>query len=322
MSKKIIISECYDPAYNLALEEYLIEKGHTALYLWQNRDTIVIGRNQNPYKECNIKKMDRDGIRLVRRKSGGGAVFHDIGNLNFTIISPKNENNISDNFGLIIRALKTLNLSAVFNGRNDLYIGEKKISGNAFYEKDSIFCHHGTLLIDVDMEKLSNYLTPSKLKLKSKGIDSVKSRVVNLTCLDSKINVELVKEALRLAYIQGSEECETEVFSKNDLELKADVMDKVNLYESWEWTYGQSPKSTISYEEKFDFGLFSLDFDLESGIIKNPKIYTDSLITDNFRGLEKDIDGKELKIDILIGAIEKNINSQIIKDSLIKNIEL
>src|SRR5699024_4486135 len=121
MKSRIIISETFDPAYNLGLEEYLIETGENILYLWQNDNTIVIGRNQNPYRECNINKMKEDGIKLVRRRSGGGAVFHDMGNLNFTIISKKHEKNIEDNLQLVNEALSYKNIESVFNGRNDLH---------------------------------------------------------------------------------------------------------------------------------------------------------------------------------------------------------
>lgn len=322
MVKRIIISETFDPAYNLGLEEYLIDSGEEILYLWQNDNTIVIGRNQNPYKECNLKKMKEDDIALVRRKSGGGAVFHDLGNLNFTIISPKREDNISSNFNLVNEALRNLNIDSVFNGRNDLHVDGKKISGNAFYEKDNIFCHHGTLLIDVNMDKLSNYLTASKLKLKSKGINSVKSRVVNLVDLNKEIDIEAVKDVLINGYksVNTDTDIEIEILSKDDIGSNDKIMEKVHLYKSWKWLFGESPKSNISYEEKFEFGIINLELDVESGVIKNAKIYTDSIINDNFFELGKDLVGKEFKKQNVINSIENNINSKIIKENLIGRI--
>lgn len=320
MKERIIISKTSNPAYNLGLEEYLIESGDEILYLWQNDNTIVIGRNQNPYKECNINKMKDDDITLVRRKSGGGAVFHDLGNLNFTLISPKREDNVSSNFNLVNKALRNLDIDSIFNGRNDLHVDGKKISGNAFYEKDNIFCHHGTLLIDVDMNKLSNYLTASKLKLKSKGIDSVKSRVINLVDLNKNIDVDIVKDSLIKEYKNLNVGTKIETFSKNDIETNDKIMEKVNLYKSWNWVYGESPKSNISYEEKFDFGIVNLQLDIDSGIIKNATIYTDSIINDHFYELAKEIEGKEFKKENIIMSIEDNITSEIIKKDLIKRV--
>lgn len=320
MDRKIIISEIFEPAYNLGLEEYLIDTEKNVLYLWQNNNTIVIGRNQNPYKECDIKKINEDNINLVRRKSGGGAVFHDLGNLNFTIISPKREDNIKSNFILVNKALNNLGIDSVFNGRNDLLVEGKKISGNAFYEKNNIFCHHGTLLIDVNMEKLSKYLTVSELKLKSKGIDSIKSRVINLVDLNKNINVKSVKSALIQEYKNFNDDVNIKLFSKDDIKENNKIMEKVNLYKSWNWIYGESPKSNFSIEEKFDFGIISLDLNIEDGIINNSKVNTDSIIVDNFSNLCQELNGKEFKKENIINSIENNIESLIIKKNLIEKI--
>src|SRR5690606_428686 len=150
-----------------------------------------------------------------------------MGNLNFTIISKKHEKNIEDNFKLVNEALSYENIESVFNGRNDLHVDNKKISGNAFYEDEKIFCHHGTLLIDVDMDKLSSYLTASKLKLKSKGIESVKSRVINLKEINSDISVEKIKAALIKAYEKDHEVSEIEYFTKETMEENPDLMKKI-----------------------------------------------------------------------------------------------
>ncbi|HEY4544131.1 MAG TPA: lipoate--protein ligase family protein, partial [Tissierellaceae bacterium] len=232
MKSRIIISENYDPAYNLALEEYLIEKEESILYLWQNDKTIVIGRNQNPYKECNIDKIKKDKINLVRRRSGGGAVYHDLGNLNFTIISKKNNNNIEENFDFVNKALNSIGIESVFNGRNDLHVLDKKISGNAFFEENNIFCHHGTLLVDVDMNKLSQYLTASKLKLDSKGIKSIKSRVLNLKDLNENITIDLINDAFVKQYkLIHDIDC-VEYIYKEDIKRNKELMEKVKRYKS------------------------------------------------------------------------------------------
>ena len=321
MKSRIIISETFDPAYNLGLEEYLIETGENILYLWQNDNTIVIGRNQNPYRECNINKMKEDGIKLVRRRSGGGAVFHDMGNLNFTIISKKHEKNIEDNFQLVNEALSYENIESVFNGRNDLHVDNKKISGNAFYEDEKIFCHHGTLLIDVDMDKLSSYLTASKLKLKSKGIESVKSRVINLKEINSDISVEKIKAALIKAYEKDHEVSEIEYFTKETMEENPDLMKKIQRYNSWEWVYGESPKSNVYFDRKFRWGIIEFEFYISSGKIKEAKIFSDSIINEDFQSLSQAFIGRDFKKEEGIKVIEENVESEEIRRDLIEAIK-
>lgn len=316
MKSRIIISENYDPAYNLALEEYLIEKEESILYLWQNDKTIVIGRNQNPYKECNIDKIKKDKINLVRRRSGGGAVYHDLGNLNFTIISKKNNNNINENFEFVNKALNSIGVESVFNGRNDLHVLDKKISGNAFFEENNIFCHHGTLLVDVDINKLSQYLTASKLKLDSKGIKSIKSRVLNLKDMNKDITIDLINNSFIEQYRNTNDVDCVEYIYKEDMEKNKPLMEKVKRYKSWEWTYGESPKSNLLLEEKFSWGIIEFNLYIESGVIENCKIYTDSIINDDFKILEKNLLNKKIKKESLLNEVSKSLKNKSIKDDL------
>ena len=179
----VITSVSTDPWHNLALEELLFTSGGegTVLYLWQNRNTVVIGRNQNAWKECRADLLEREGGRLARRTSGGGAVFHDMGNLNFTFITPRGGYDLERQLGVILGAVRSQGIDAGFTGRNDLVTaGGGKFSGNAFCFSRDRGLHHGTILVDVDMDKLSRYLVPSADKLRSKGVDSVRSRVANL----------------------------------------------------------------------------------------------------------------------------------------------
>ena len=193
----LLISDSNDPSLNLALEEYLLGKGINCIYLWCNEPTIVIGRNQNPYRECNLPKLEEDHVHLERRRSGGGAVYHDLGNLNFTIISHKTADAVERNFAFVAEVLGHFGIDARVSGRNDLEVDGLKISGSAFFEDGEVFCHHGTLLVDVDMTRLSEYLIPSKLKLESKGIDSVRARVANLSDFCDGITVSEVIEAFK-----------------------------------------------------------------------------------------------------------------------------
>lgn len=313
---RIIIAKDHNPAYNLGLEEYLIDQKDNILYLWQNDNTIVIGRNQNPYKECNIGKIEEDNVHLVRRRSGGGAVFHDMGNLNFTIINKKTENNIEENFEMVNRALASLGINSVFNGRNDLTVDDKKISGNAFFDDGEIFCHHGTMLIDVDMTKLSNYLTASKLKLKSKGIDSVKSRVVNLKDIKSEIEVSDIIDVLIEEFKKTYNVSDIEYFSISDMEKDPEIMEKVNRYLSWDWVYGESPESNMEFEEKFNWGIIDTNLMIINGKITNIKIFTDSIINDNFDELANELKGEKLKRSLICDKINEIMDNDEIKRDL------
>lgn len=166
-----IESPTFSPYYNLAVEEYLLlhcENTECILYLWQNKHTIVIGQNQNAWKECNVSKLEEDGGYLVRRLSGGGAVFHDLGNLNFTFLVSKENYDVGKQTDVILRAVNKLGIHAEKSGRNDLHINGKKFSGNAYYETRNHCYHHGTLMVNVDKQMLSYYLTVSKEKLSQK----------------------------------------------------------------------------------------------------------------------------------------------------------
>ena len=192
-----------NPYANLALEEALLNAvlpGECILYLWQNQNTVVIGRNQNSRRECRVEALERDGGFLARRLSGGGAVFHDLGNLNFTFLVHREDYSVPRQLDVILRAVQALGIQAEKSGRNDLTAGGRKFSGNAFYSSGGRCYHHGTILIDVDAEKMSHYLHVSAGKLQFKGVPSVRSRVVNLVELVPGITVETVRQALTAAF--------------------------------------------------------------------------------------------------------------------------
>ena len=173
----------YDPFRNLAIEKnltFLTQEGQCILYLWQNRRTVVIGRNQNAWKECNVDALLADGGTLARRMSGGGAVFHDLGNLNFSFCVRKEDYDVDRQLEVIRQALRREGIEAIKSGRNDLLADGRKFSGNAFYKSGEFCCHHGTIMIDVKGGDLTKYLNVPESKLKSKGVESVRSRVTNL----------------------------------------------------------------------------------------------------------------------------------------------
>ena len=196
---KYICSENTSPYYNLALERSLfdfVDEDMVILYLWQNSHTIVIGKNQNAYAECKVDEFIGAGGTLARRPSGGGAVYHDLGNLNFSIICNESIAKEHTYQRIVKEALRFFGIVSEFNGRNDLTVDGKKFSGNAFYVKDDVLCQHGTILINSDFKELSKYLTPDISKLERNHVKSVESRVVNLSEISDKITVESMKEAM------------------------------------------------------------------------------------------------------------------------------
>ena len=196
---KYICSENTSPYYNLALERSLfdfVDEDTVILYLWQNSHTIVIGKNQNAYAECKVDEFIGAGGTLARRPSGGGAVYHDLGNLNFSIICKESIAKEHTYQRIVKQALGYFGIVSEFNGRNDLTVNDKKFSGNAFYVKDDVMCQHGTILINSDFKELSKYLTPDISKLERNHVKSVESRVVNLSEISNQITVESLKEAM------------------------------------------------------------------------------------------------------------------------------
>ncbi|MCR5774099.1 MAG: lipoate--protein ligase family protein [Lachnospiraceae bacterium] len=193
-----VISDSTDPYHNLAAEQELMEytaSGLAVIFLWQNDNTIVVGRNQNVYSECRAEDFVRSGGRIARRRSGGGAVYHDLGNLNFSILSKQQDRECCSYTSLILGVMERLGLKADYNGRNDILISGKKISGNATYHENENICQHGTILIDTDAAKISEYLTPDRSKLERNHIKSIASRVTNLSSLGYDITVDRVRQA-------------------------------------------------------------------------------------------------------------------------------
>ena len=201
MIRRLLVcrSRSFDPYENLALEEALLSRvgeGELILYLWQNEGTVVIGRNQNPWKECRTALLAEEGGHLARRLSGGGAVFHDRGNLNFTFLMNEADYDLPRQLTVLERACRSLGIPAQRSGRNDLLAEGRKFSGNAFYKHNGKAYHHGTLMLDVDLERVSRYLSPSKAKLAAKGVDSVRSRVVNLREFVPELTIDRLADAL------------------------------------------------------------------------------------------------------------------------------
>lgn len=271
-------STCVDPYFNIATEKLLlesVEENACILYLWQNQNTVVIGRNQNAWVECRTSLLEEEGGKLARRLSGGGAVFHDVGNLNFTFLMRDEDFDVDRQLSVIQEACASFGLSAEKSGRNDLLVQGHKFSGNAFYHTQGHAYHHGTLLIDADMEKLSRYLTPSKAKLEAKGVASVRSRVTNLKLLSPSLTCEMMARQMEKAFekVYGHD-AEKIVLSEKNIE-------KIKKYtvelSSWNWLYGPRLPFTFSCEERFSWGSISLQLQVESGHIKLAQVYSDAM---------------------------------------------
>lgn len=313
---RIIVSDSYDPVFNLALEATLLEEADPEMmlmFLWQNEKTIVIGRHQNPYKECNLTKVREDQVKIIRRRSGGGAVYHDLGNLNFTFIAGEAIYDVQRQSEVIIKAINAYGLHGEMSGRNDLTIEGTKFSGHAYMSHESNFCHHGTLLVKADIEKLASYLTVSELKIQSKGVDSVRARVVNLSDLTPLISIDNLKDTL-IKTFKSEYGYDAKVEHVSPDAIKDIINHKVNenmmTFERWDWNFLESPNFIIEHSKRFDWGIFEIQFDNDNGRIKHCIINSDSLSGDDFSALQMNLINNKYEPGILKQAIRETLQDE------------
>ncbi|MBD2779731.1 lipoate--protein ligase A [Xenorhabdus szentirmaii] len=282
---RLLLSDSHDPWFNLAVEECIFRQmppNQRVLFLWRNASTVVVGRAQNPWKECNTRRMEMDGIKLARRSSGGGAVFHDLGNTCFTFMAGKPEYNKSVSTQIILDGLKKSGIQATASGRNDLVVsspeGERKISGSAYRETKDRGFHHGTLLINADLNRLADYLNPDPKKLQAKGITSVRARVTNLSELLPDVTHEKICGGIIEAFFDYfNETVQAEVISPQILPDLPGFSDVFAKQSSWEWNFGQAPAFSHILDTRFRWGGVELHVDVEQGVINRCQIFTDSL---------------------------------------------
>jgi len=302
MTKKLLIAESgqLNPYINLAFEEYLLNnlaEDTFILYLWRNDNTVVIGLNQNAYRECNVKALLSDGGYVARRKTGGGAVYHDKHNLNFTFIGRKSDYDVGRQLDIILNGINKLGIKAVKSGRNDLTTEDgRKFSGNAFLEKDGKALHHGTILIDTDTDKIMKYLTVNPVKLIAKGVKSVVSRVVNLKSINPDITVDKVKKAFT--------ETATEIFNPKEviyttLEENITNLNKLlSEYSNERFIFGNRAEYSSALDKRFGWGTASVGFTVLNGLIKDINLSTDSLDTSVKDRVETALKGSTIDCDI------------------------
>lgn len=299
---KIYITDSTDPYTNLAMEKVLfdsVQDDEMILYLWQNQNTVVIGKNQNLWAECSYSLLKSEGAVAARRLSGGGAVFHDTGNLNFTFISTTNNYDLTRNMAVIQKACLMAGIETELSGRNDILANGKKFSGNAFYNSKGKSYHHGTIMINTDKEKLSRYLTPSKAKLKAKGVKSVKSRVANL----SEFNPGLDAEAMKSYMISAAEDIFGAPAGVAHVSITQEITNLANLYKSDEFLFGYQPPFTFECEKRFEWGNIDLKVNVVKGIIKETKVYTDSMDYSLSEKIQAALEGCSFETDKIKDAL-------------------
>lgn len=291
----LIYNEKTNPYFNLAMEEYLLKNFEEDMFiLWRNEPSIIVGKNQNTLSEINLDYVKDNSIPVVRRQSGGGAVFHDLGNLNFTFIA-NNKNSFSDfkRFTMpIIELLKTLDIDAEFSGRNDLLINGKKFSGNAQYNYKNRVMHHGTLLFSSQINDLSRALKAKPIKFEGKSVKSVKSRVTNISDhLKTNITIIEFKELVMNYLEKTNPDNISYTLTKYDIDNIHDLVNE--KYNTWEWNFGNSPNYKLYNELKYPYGNIEFYLNVEKGLIKDIKFFGDffgkyesSIIEDSLKGIK------------------------------------
>ena len=280
MKNYLYISASGDGWTNLGTDEWFLEHiapDEMALYFYINDNAVILGRNQNPWAECDLAAMERDHVQLVRRITGGGAVYHDRGNLNFSFIAGSERYDQDRQLRLILEAVRALGIPCEATGRNDLAVEGRKFSGNAFCKRSKVKQHHGTLLIASDLDRLQKYLRVDPRKLRSKGTKSVRSRVCNLSDFLPGLRVEALLEALKNAFAREYGAYET---LETGALPWADIRPYIEKHASWEWRLGETPKFDLEVEERFPWGNVQLLFSLRHTCVEDVRVFTDALDTE------------------------------------------
>ena len=299
------VSGSNDPHQTLALEEYMLEHvqtGEIILYLYTHKNSVIIGKNQNAWAECRHELLAREEGKLARRISGGGAVFHDVGNLNFSFIVDKNEYDLTRQLSVILAAVRSFGIQAEFSGRNDIVADGRKFSGNAFCHRRGGSFHHGTILINVDKDNLARYLQVSQDKIASKGVASVRSRICNLSEFNPEINNQNMTEALLLAFEKEYGKPKPYEFTPM-ARLEVEKLARRNA--GWDWLFGGSPNFDITTSDRFEWGGVEICFALRDGITQEVKIYSDAMDADFIERISGALTGLPFNSKVMADALKK-----------------
>ncbi|WP_226670162.1 lipoate--protein ligase [Metabacillus litoralis] len=305
-----------DPKINLAIEEYAVkhlDPNESYLLFYINEPSIIIGKNQNTIEEISTNYVEEMHIHVVRRLSGGGAVYHDKGNLNFSFIT-KDDGDSFHNFKKftepVVKALGKIGVTAEMSGRNDIIASDgRKISGNAQFSTKGRMFSHGTLLFDSEIESVVSALKVKKDKIESKGIKSIRSRVANISeYLDEKMTIEQFRELLLHQIFNDTERIPKYDLTEEDWKKINEISQ--DRYQNWNWNYGKSPKFNYQHSHRFPVGQIDVRFQVQKGIIENCKIYGDFFGVGDVEEVERILTG----INYDREAIEKALNEIDIKN--------
>ena len=309
----IVIGNQYNPYLNLALESTILDNNQpdvVTMFLWKNQQTVVIGTNQNPFTECNVDLLLNEGGHLARRRTGGGAVYHDLGNLNFSFIADKSTYDVKKQMSVIQLALKSFGLETEISGRNDITYQGRKFSGNAFCFTKKNGLHHGTILIKTDAERLQKYLKVNPLKLQKHGVKSVASRIINLSEV-----AEITSDSIIPYLIEAFEQ----VYNNQGIRIDFDslctpeVINLKNRIESDTYLYGKWRDFNTKLSAQFPWGLVELDLSIDESHIKNIAISSDSLHPDAIATAERLLNQADIRA---MPDIPENEEMEIVRDIL------
>lgn len=329
---EIVISESYSAVHNLALEEYLLINkinDDPLLYLWQNDRAVIIGRNQNIYMECNLEYAQKNNIVTVRRLSGGGAVYHDLGGLNYTVFYKNNSIYKDTIFDYILKILRGQGLHAQRSGRNDIEVDGRKVSGAAYYIGEINSFQHGCLLINSDLKKMDYVLKIYNSKIKSKNIPSIKARVMNIAEEIPGMNISLIKKAFieKAALLSNNTSLHEKCLIKkiNPEEMRDDKIDKlIKKYSSVEWNFDKHMNMSYEVHDRFHWGDCTMIIESDDSAIKDVKIFSDALDVDIFNDISSVLTGTVLRKILIkkrIETLNKNYTGSKEKQEILEDIK-